>query len=73
MQLESGVAVAMAQAGSYSSNSTPSWGTSIGYGCSPKKAKENSLRNSTISSLKPKGIIMKEQVKFVYFSVLSRS
>ena len=39
MQLRSGVAVAVAQAGRYSSNSTPSLGTSICCGCGPKKKK----------------------------------
>ena len=34
------VAVAAAQAGSYSSNSTPSLGTSVCCGCSPKKTKD---------------------------------
>ena len=37
MQLRSRVAVAVAVAGSYSSDSTPSLGTSICHGCSPKK------------------------------------
>ena len=39
MQLGSGIAVAVAQANSYSSNLTPSLGTSICRGCSPKKTK----------------------------------
>ena len=37
MQLESGVAMAMAQADSYSSDLTPSLGTSICHGWGPKK------------------------------------
>ena len=36
MQLGSGVAVAVAWAGGYSSNSTPSLGTSVCHECSPK-------------------------------------
>ena len=38
MQLGSGVAVAVVYAGSYSSDSTPSMGTSICHRCSPKAA-----------------------------------
>ena len=38
-QLGSCVAVALAQAGDYSSDWTPSLGTSIYCGCSPKKTK----------------------------------
>jgi len=37
MWLESPVAVAVAQARGYSSDWTPSLGTSIGHRCSPKK------------------------------------
>ena len=37
--LRSGIAVAVAQAGGYSSNCTPSLGTSICCGCGPKKKK----------------------------------
>ena len=37
MRLESGVAVAVAQAGSCGFNETPSRGTSICHGCGPKK------------------------------------
>ena len=40
MLLGSGIAVAVAVAGSYSSDSTPSLGTSIGPGCGPKKIKQ---------------------------------
>ena len=40
MWLGSGVAVAVVWAGSYSSDSTPSLGTSICRGCSPKKTKK---------------------------------
>ena len=40
MQLRSGVAVAEAVASSYSSNSTPSLGTSICHRCRPKKTKK---------------------------------
>ena len=39
MQLRSGIAVAVAYASGYSSDSTPSLGTSICHGCSPKKFK----------------------------------
>ena len=37
------VAVAVAQAGSYSSDSTPSLGTSICCGCGPKEKKKNAV------------------------------
>ena len=40
MRLESGVAVAVVQAGSYSFYLTPSLGTPICCGCGPKKAKK---------------------------------
>ena len=39
MQLGSRVAVALVSAGGYSSNSTPSLGTSMWRGCGPKKTK----------------------------------
>ena len=39
MQLASGVAVAVMEVGSYSSDSTPSLGASICHGFSPKKTK----------------------------------
>ena len=39
-QLRSGIAVAVVQARSYSSDSAPSLGTSICLGCGPKKKKE---------------------------------
>ena len=44
MQLGSGVAVAMVQAGSCSSNSTPSPGTSTCHGCVQKKGKSKTTR-----------------------------
>ena len=40
MWLGSGVAVAVAVAGSYSSDSTPSLGTSICHGCGPEETKK---------------------------------
>ena len=40
MWLRSHIAVAMARVGSYSSDSTPSLGTSIRQGCGPKKTKK---------------------------------
>ena len=43
MWLRSRVAVAVVSAGSYSSDSTPSLGTSIYCGCSPKKTKRKSV------------------------------
>ena len=43
MQLWSGVAAAVGLAGSYSSNSTPSLGTSICHGCGPIKKKKTTL------------------------------
>ena len=39
-QLGSGIAVAVAEGGSYSSDSTPSLGTSLCHRCSPKKKKK---------------------------------
>ena len=39
MKLKSGIAIAVAQAGNCSSDSTPSLGTSICHKCSPKKKK----------------------------------
>ena len=47
MQLGSGVAVAVA--GSYSSNLTPSLGTSIYCGCDPKKNKRQKILGRCIS------------------------
>ena len=46
--LGSCVAVAVAEASSYSSNQTPSLGTSICQGCSPKKQKNNSNNVETL-------------------------
>ena len=43
MRLGSWVAVAVAQAGSYSSNSPPSLGTSICHRCSPKEEKKKKV------------------------------
>ena len=48
------IAVALAQAGSYSSDSTPSLGTSICCGCSPKKKRQrtkNSVLNECVFAL----------------------
>ena len=45
MWLGSGVAVAVTEAGGCSSNSTPSLGTSMCYGCGPKKNKQQRKRN----------------------------
>ena len=45
MQLGSHLAEAVVQASSYSSDSTPSLGTSICCGCSPKKTKTNKQTN----------------------------
>ena len=44
-RLRSCIAAAVAQAGSYSSNSTPSLGTSMCYRCSPKKKKTKQNKN----------------------------
>ena len=44
-QLGSGIAVPVAEAGSYSSNLTPSLGTSICRGCGPKKQKKKKTKN----------------------------
>ena len=43
MWLGSGIAVALAQAGGYSSDLTPSLGTSICHGCSPRKDKKKKI------------------------------
>ena len=45
MQLGTCVAVAVVEAGSYSSHSTPSLGTSICHGCGPKKKKKKKNQN----------------------------
>ena len=45
MWLGSGVAVAVVQAGSYSSDETPSLGTSICCQCGPKKQQTNKQTN----------------------------
>ena len=42
------VAVALVQAGSYSSNSTPSLGTSIGRGYGPKKPKKKKKKKKSL-------------------------
>ena len=44
MWLESGVAVAVAVTGSYSSDSTPSLGTSICHGSGPRKGKKTKIK-----------------------------
>ena len=46
--LGSGIVVAVAQAGSYSSNSTPSLETSLCRGCGPKKANKQIKWNHTV-------------------------
>ena len=52
MQLRSGVAVAVVQAHSYSSNMTPSLGTSICSRCGPKKkTKKNKKQKNPIPRL----------------------
>ena len=56
VRLGSGVAVALVWAGGYSSNLTPSLGTSIWRGCGPKKTKKKKEKadceNKLCSSLK---------------------
>ena len=47
MQLGSRIAVAVAVAGSHSSDLTPSLGTSICHGCSPKKQKTKTPKTKT--------------------------
>ena len=53
MQLRSGVAAAVAWASGYKSDSTPSLGTSICHGCSPKKRRKKGVSkyNSSFQSL----------------------
>ena len=46
MQLRSGIAVAVAEAGGYSSDGTPSLGTSTGRGCGPKKHKRQKQKTN---------------------------
>ena len=48
MQLRSGVALAVVEAGSCLSDSTPSLGSSVRYTCSPKKKKKKKKRSSRI-------------------------
>ena len=43
MRLQSGLAVAVAVAGSFGSDSTPSLGTSIYHGCGPLKERERKI------------------------------
>ena len=53
MWLGSRIAVAVAQAGSYSSDLTPSPGTSVCHGCSPRKGqKTKKKKKSAFLSLK---------------------
>ena len=51
MQLGSGVAVAVTEAGSYSSDSTPSLGTSVCHGYGPKKTKDQNNENDVMPLL----------------------
>ena len=48
-RLGSPVAVAVAQAGSYNSNQTPSLGTSICRGCGPKKTKKKKKLTTSLN------------------------
>ena len=50
-RLRSGFAVAVVQAGSYSSNSTLSLGTSICYGCSPEKKERKKIFKMCVKHL----------------------
>lgn len=52
MHLGSGVAVAVAQIGSYSSKSTLSLGTSICHWCGPKKREKKKKRQKKKTALK---------------------
>ena len=45
MQLGSHIAVAVVQAGGYSSDWTPSLGTSTSHGCGPKKERQKEINN----------------------------
>ena len=53
MRLGSGVAVALVQAGSGSSDSTPSLGTPTLRGCGPKKQKKKGQKENRASSQAP--------------------
>ena len=56
MWLRSGIAVAVVQAGSYSSDLTPSLGTSLCLGCGPKKQKikiKNEIKYPPVTLLQP--------------------
>ena len=65
MRLESGVAVAVAVAGSYSSNQTPSLGTYICSACGPKKQKKKKKKKKKEKKKKGK----KSNLQMVYFKV----
>ena len=56
MWLRSGMAVAVVQTGSCSSNLTPSLGNSTCHGCSPKKTKQNKNRGCKYRSGKTSSV-----------------
>ena len=51
MQLRSGITVAVAYAGSYSSDLTPNLGTSVFHGCGPKKDKTKPNKTKILSEV----------------------
>ena len=59
MQLRSSIAVALAQAGSYSSNWTPGLGTSICYGAALKRPKKKKIRINDIQKKSIKNKILR--------------
>ena len=76
VQLGSGVAVTVTKAGGYSSDSTPSLGTFICRGCSPKKTKRQQQKN-TIQCKVPTECILfshhhKVKKKFLSQTIISR-
>ena len=71
--LGSGVAVAVVQAGNYSSDLTPSLGTSICLGCSPKKTKKKKkIACQSKKELIHVYFINKSIIKFIKHSFLSQ-
>ena len=78
MHLRSGIAVAMAQAGSYRSDWTPGLGTSICHRCGPKKNKKEKKKISNNPVLRKVLPLMFNHVRLTiptshFFSVLGQT
>ena len=70
IRLESCIAVAVAQAGSCSSDSTSSLGTSICHGCSPKREPKNKKKKKKkLNHLKDEKFYLGGNVNWVFLSV----